>query len=69
MISIQQKISKNNFKSKMLVQVHDELIFEIHKSELKEMKEIIKNEMENAFDIKIPLKVDMGTGLNWFEAH
>ena len=53
----------------MLVQVHDELIFEIHKSELKEMKEIIKNEMENAFDIKIPLKVDMGTGLNWFEAH
>jgi DNA polymerase-1 len=69
MISIQQKISKNNFKSKMLVQVHDELIFEIHKSELKEMKEMIKNEMENAFDIKIPLKVDMGTGLNWFEAH
>ena len=69
MISIQQKISKNNFKSKMLVQVHDELIFEIHKSELKEMKEMIKNEMENAFDIKIPLKVDMGTGINWFEAH
>ncbi len=56
-------------QSRMLLQVHDELIFEIHKSELKEMKEIIKNEMENAFDIKIPLKVDMGTGLNWFEAH
>ena len=69
MINIQNRIDKNNYKSKMLVQVHDELVFEIHKSEMKEMKEIIQNEMENAYDITIPLKVDMGTGLNWFEAH
>ena len=53
----------------MLVQVHDELVFEVHNNELKEMKEMIQNEMENAYDIKIPLKVDIGTGLNWFEAH
>tara|TARA_B100001142_G_C14274779_1_gene632391 strand:- start:131 stop:1426 length:1296 start_codon:yes stop_codon:yes gene_type:complete len=69
MINIQNKIEKNNFKSKMLVQVHDELVFEIHKDEMNEMKKIIQNEMENAYDITIPLKVDMGTGLNWFEAH
>ena len=69
MINIQNKIEKNNFKSKMLVQVHDELVFEIHKDEMNEMKKIIQNEMENAYDIRIPLKVDMGTGLNWFEAH
>ena len=69
MINIQQRIEENNFKSKMLVQVHDELVFEVHNNELKEMKEMIQNEMENAYDIKIPLKVDIGTGLNWFEAH
>ena len=69
MIKIQNRIENNNFKSKMLVQVHDELVFEIHNDEMKEMKEIIQNEMENAYDITIPLKVDMGTGLNWFEAH
>ena len=60
---------RHKIDAELILQVHDELIFEIHKSELKEMKEMIKNEMENAFDIKIPLKVDMGTGLNWFEAH
>jgi len=69
MINIQQRIEENDFKSKMLVQVHDELVFEVHNNELKEMKEMIQNEMENAYDIKIPLKVDIGTGLNWFEAH
>ena len=69
MIKIQKRIENNNFKSKMLVQVHDELVFEIYNTEMKEMKEIIQNEMENAYDITIPLKVDMGTGSNWFEAH
>jgi DNA polymerase-1 len=53
----------------MLVQVHDELVFEIHKNELEKMKSLIKNEMENVYQLGIPLKVDMDVGLNWFEAH
>ncbi|RCL68321.1 MAG: DNA polymerase I [Cryomorphaceae bacterium] len=69
MIKIQNNIEKNNFRSRMLVQVHDELVFEIHKNELDKMKEIIKHEMENVYDLGIPLKVDMDYGINWFEAH
>jgi len=69
MISIQNKIEENGFKSKMLVQVHDELVFEIHKNELEKMKILIQNLMENVHDLGIPLKVDMDVGLNWFEAH
>jgi DNA polymerase-1 len=69
MINIQNNITDHNLKSKMLVQVHDELIFEIHNSELEQMQKIIKNEMENAFTLKVPLAVDIGIGENWFEAH
>jgi DNA polymerase-1 len=69
MIKIQNKIAERNFKSKMLVQVHDELVFEVHKNELEKMKSLIKNEMENVYQLGIPLKVDMDVGLNWFEAH
>ena len=69
MIKIQNNIEKNNFRSRMLVQVHDELVFEVHKNELDKMKEIIKYEMENVYDLGIPLKVDMDYGINWFEAH
>jgi DNA polymerase-1 len=69
MITIQNKIAERDFKSKMLVQVHDELVFEIHKNELEKMKSLIKNEMENVYQLGIPLKVDMDVGLNWFEAH
>jgi len=69
MIKIQNKIAERDFKSKMLVQVHDELVFEVHKNELEKMKSLIKNEMENVYQLGIPLKVDMDVGLNWFEAH
>ena len=53
----------------MLVQVHDELIFEIYKPELKKMKKLIKQEMESAFSLNVPLAVDIGLGDNWYEAH
>ena len=69
MIKIHEKFKENNFKSKMLVQVHDELVFEVHKKELVLVKKIIKNEMEQAYSFSVPLKVDIGQGLNWFEAH
>ncbi len=69
MINIHNKILENNLKSKMIMQVHDELNFDVHKDELEKMKEIIKYEMENAVKLKIPLTVDIGVGNNWFEAH
>ena len=69
MINIDKKFHENSFKSKMLVQVHDELVFEVHKKELEQVKKIIKIEMEQAYSFCVPLKVDMDQGLNWFEAH
>ncbi|MDA9107375.1 DNA polymerase I, partial [Flavobacteriaceae bacterium] len=69
MINIQKILTNSKLKSRMLVQVHDELIFEIHKSELEKMKNIVKDEMENAFSLNVPLAVDVGVGENWFEAH
>jgi DNA polymerase-1 len=69
MINIQRRLKEENFKSKMLLQVHDELVFDAHKSELDKLKEMIKYEMENAFKLDVPLVVDMGTGDNWLVAH
>ena len=69
MINIQEVINKNEFKSKMLLQVHDELVFDVFKPELNEFMSMVKNEMENAFKIKVPLTVDVNYGLNWLEAH
>ena len=69
MINIFNRFEKENFKSKMLLQVHDELVFDVHKDELKTIKPIIKQEMENAYNLKVPLIVDMGIGENWLEAH
>ena len=69
MVKISDKIKLNNFKSKMLVQVHDELIFEIYKPELQKMKELIKKEMESVFTLNVPLTVDIGIGENWHETH
>ena len=69
MINIHKKLSEGNYKSKMLLQVHDELVFDIYKPELEKMKTLIKSEMENAYSLKVPLVVEMGEGENWLEAH
>jgi len=69
MINIQQKLKEGNYQSKMLLQVHDELVFDIHKDELEELKPMIKSEMENAFKLEVPLDVELGIGQNWLEAH
>jgi len=69
MINIYNRFQKENFKSKMLLQVHDELVFDAHKDELEIIKPIIKTEMENAFQLSVPLDVEIGVGENWLEAH
>jgi len=69
MINLHQKMEEGNYKSKMLLQVHDELVFDIYKPELEEMKTMIKSEMENAFKLSVNLDVELGLGQNWLEAH
>ncbi|WP_431166623.1 DNA polymerase I [Tenacibaculum halocynthiae] len=69
MINIHKRFKQENFTSKMLLQVHDELVFDAHKDELEIIKPIIKEEMENAFKLSVPLDVEIGIGDNWLEAH
>ena len=69
MINIHKRFEKENFTSKMLLQVHDELVFDVHKDELETIKPIIKYEMENAFKMSVPLDVEMDIGENWLQAH
>lgn len=69
MIRIHEKLSEGNYKTKMLLQVHDELVFDVFKPELEALKKMIRSEMENAFELAVPLVVDLGEGSNWLEAH
>ena len=69
MINIHERFEKEKFKSKMLLQVHDELVFDVHKDELEIIQPIIKYEMENAYKMAVPLDVEIGIGDNWLEAH
>ncbi len=69
MINIYKKLTEENWKSKMLLQVHDELVFDVHNSEIEKIQPMIKHEMENAFQMAVPLEVELGMGKNWLEAH
>jgi DNA polymerase-1 len=69
MIRIYDAFEQSQLKSKMILQVHDELVFDVLKSELQQVKEIVRKEMENAYPLSIPLTVEMGEGYNWLEAH
>ena len=69
MINIHKKLIDENWKSKMLLQVHDELVFDVHNSELEKIQPMIKHEMENAFKLDVPLDVEIGIGKNWLSAH
>ena len=68
MIDIYREFEKNNIKSKMLLQVHDELIFNVFKNEEMLVKQIVEKCMDNAYKLDVPLKVDIETGSNWYEA-
>ena len=69
MIRINDQLKKGNFRTKMLLQVHDELVFDVFKPELESVKSLIKTEMENAYSMKVPLDVEIDTGENWLQAH
>ena len=69
MINIHDKLEAGNYKTKMLLQVHDELVFDVYKPELDTIKTLVKTEMEQAYTLTVPLDVDLGTGQNWLEAH
>jgi len=67
MIKIDAELSERNLKSKMLLQVHDELIFEVEEEEIDIMRELVRRGMETIVQLKVPLKVDMGLGVNWYD--
>jgi len=69
MIRIHADMKKRNMRSKMTLQVHDELVFDAHKDELEDLKLLVADGMKNALSIKVPVLVEMGTGDNWLEAH
>src|SRR6056300_1027870 len=69
MIAIQKKLDEEQWKSKMLLQVHDELVFDVPLNEVDALQAMVKTEMENAFSLEVPLVVDIGIGTNWLEAH
>ena len=68
MIKVYNRFQKEGITSKILLQVHDEIIVDVKKSELELVKKIIKEEMENVYALDVPLKVEIDTGINWYEA-
>ena len=69
MVRIHERLKTEKLRSKMILQVHDELIFEAFGPELEKLKDMVLFEMSNAAKLDVPLKVDWGTGKNWLEAH
>lgn len=67
MVSIWHKFREHNLNSKMIMQIHDELVFDVKKDELEEVKKIAKEKMENVIELKVPLKVNLKVGKNWLE--
>ncbi len=69
MVNIYNEFAKNKLESKMLLQVHDELVFEVKKTELEKVKKIVTDKMKNAIKLNVPIEVEVGVGENWFDAH
>jgi DNA polymerase-1 len=69
MIRIHRRLKEEGYKTKMLLQVHDELVFDVYREELDTVSDLIRSEMENAYQLQVPLVVDIGLGNNWLEAH
>ena len=68
MVKIDEEMQKQGFKSKMLLQVHDELIFDVVKEEKETLEQLVKNTMENIVELSVPLKVSADYGTDWYEA-
>jgi DNA polymerase I len=69
MIRIHDEFNKQGLKSRMILQVHDELVFDVHKSEIEVVKPVIRDMMVNAIPLSVPVEIDMNVGENWLEAH
>lgn len=68
MVRVDNRLINEGLKSKLILQVHDELIVEAHKDEVNKVKQILSEEMQNAMELNVPLKVDMSTGHSWYDA-
>ena len=69
MIQVDKRLKEENLKSRLILQVHDELLIETHKSEIEQVKRILEEEMHKAANLQVPLDIDMNCGENWYEAH
>ena len=69
MINIHHDLNPKKFKSKLLLQVHDELVFDVHQDEVDEVKKLVSYRMKTALLLKVPIEIGIGTGKNWLEAH
>ena len=69
MIKINRQLIDKKYKSKMILQVHDELVFDTVKTELNDLQVMVENEMKNAIIMKVPIEVESGVGTNWLQAH
>ena len=69
MIRIQKVLQEKGLSTRMIIQIHDELVFEVPHKELSEVQPLVRSHMENALQLSVPIKVDMGSGRSWYEAH
>jgi DNA polymerase-1 len=69
MVNLDREIKRRKLQSRMILQVHDELVFDAHRSEVDELKELVREKMCGAISMRVPLVVDMNTGDNWLDAH
>jgi DNA polymerase-1 len=69
MLGVAQRLMSSHFKCNLILQVHDELVFEVHDEDLEFVRDLVRREMESSANLSVPLVVEIGTGLNWFEAH
>ena len=68
MLGVNRELKNRNMKSRLILQVHDELLIEAYQDEVEEVQMILKDQMEHAAELKVPLIVDMHSGNNWYEA-
>jgi DNA polymerase-1 len=69
MVAVHKAMSKQKLQSKMILQVHDELVFDVHRDEVELMQQLVKKAMEEAVALEVPMEVEMKTAENWLEAH
>ena len=69
MVAVYRAMQQQDLKSKMILQVHDELVFDVHLSEKEKMKTLVKEAMENAINLVVPMEVELQFGDNWLDAH